>query len=132
MNDFLESLLFEDEERNQKFDLEQIPFEVYKMQETDVLTHKFDELIHYRKQFIVNIINEKKNNYSELLQKYNLKRKTKELNKEYKQWELILDHYNGVIQSFNLVCHFCANIMTKNVVNFKCPKNTIRNLSSKS
>jgi hypothetical protein len=69
MNDFLESLLFEDEENLPEFDLEKIPFDVYKMQETDVLNYKFKELVDYRKQFIVNIINEKKRNYNDLLQK---------------------------------------------------------------
>ena len=68
MNDFLESLLFE-EEKDTECNLEEIPFEVYKMQETDVLNHKFKELVDYRKQFLVNIINEKKKNYAELLQK---------------------------------------------------------------
>jgi hypothetical protein len=69
MNEFLESLLFEDQQKENDLNLEEIPFEVYKMQETDVLNHKFDELINYRKQFLVNIINEKKQNYAELLQK---------------------------------------------------------------
>lgn len=70
MNDVLESLLFEDEETLPDLDLESLPFDVYKMQETDVLNHKFRELIDYRKQFIVNIVNEKKKNYNDLLQKY--------------------------------------------------------------
>lgn len=50
-------------------DLEQVPFEVYKMQETDVLNHKFAELVEYRKHFLMNVINEKKKNYADLLER---------------------------------------------------------------
>ena len=72
MNQFMESFLFEDEVPVEEIDLEKIPFDVYKLQETDVLNHKYDQLVGYRKVLLKHIINEKKANFADILQKWEL------------------------------------------------------------
>lgn len=69
MNKFMESFLFEETAPVEEIDLEKIPFEVYKLQETDVLNHKYDQLVGYRKLLMKHIINEKKANFAEILEK---------------------------------------------------------------
>lgn len=69
MNDFLEQIIFEDVQEMTDYDLEEIPFEIYKTQETDILEYKFDELVGYRKQFLAHLINHKKMIYKNMMEK---------------------------------------------------------------